>query len=139
MLPQKLLLLEVTDSFHLAQLVNAPTRDNTILDLVLTNNKPAIISTKIIAGISDHEIVEVSLNISPPHKKLPKHKIYLVIDLNLNYFSKFQNSNNIDEKWNFFEKGIKLIIDQNTPQKLTSTKLNLPWFTRVQRCLFEIV
>ena len=80
-------------------------------------------------------------------KKLPKRKIYLkkkadtnkikqdLTNLNINYFSKFQNSNNIDEKWNFFEKEIKLIIDRNIPQKLTSTRLNLPWFTRVQRLL----
>ena len=30
-----------TDKFHLAQMVNAPTRENNILDLVFTNNKSA--------------------------------------------------------------------------------------------------
>ena len=141
------ILLEVTNSFNLTQMVQSPTRDNNILDLVFTNNSPAVTSANVIPGISDHDIVELTLNISPPRKKLPKRKIYLKKKANierikedltkfkLQYYTKFNNSIDVDEKWNSFEQEIKLIIDKNTPHKFTSTKQNLPWFTRIQRRL----
>ena len=141
------ILLELTDSHHFSQTVHTPTRNNNVLDLVFTNNPSTIISTNTLPGISDHEIVQVKINIAPLRKRLPKRKIYLRhkantdnINTALNslkdeYFNKFTNNNNIDDKWNFFEKNIKSIIDKHIPHKFTSTRLNLPWFSRVQRRL----
>ena len=78
------ILLEVANSYNFTQLVQSPTRDNNILDLAFTNNVSAVTSTKVIPGLSDHEIVELSLNISPPRKKPPKRKIFLKKRLTLN-------------------------------------------------------
>ena len=137
-------LLEVANSFNFTQLVNSPTRDNNTLDLAFTNNVSAVTSTNIIPGISDHDIVEISLKTSPPRKKLPKRKIFLkkkantdlitdgLNQLKNSYFTKFNGSTDIDSKWNFFELGIKNIIDQHVPHKFQSSKFSLPWFKRTQ-------
>ena len=118
------ILLDVANSHNFTQLVQSPTRDNNILDLAFTNNVSIITSTKVIPGLSDHDIVEITLNISPPRKKLPKRKIYLrkkanteqiqddLIKLKSNYFSKFSDSD-VDSKWNFFENKVNKIINHN--------------------------
>lgn len=56
---------DILDNNGLVQLVEEPTRDANILDLIVTNNPTRFPRVDIIPGISDHDIVytEVDLNL----------------------------------------------------------------------------
>ena len=52
------------DEFNLggfSQMVDAPTRNNNILDLFATNRPSLVTSLKVLPGISDHELICVEL------------------------------------------------------------------------------
>ena len=44
------------EEFNLTQMVKEPTRENNILDIVLTSS-PGLIDTEVRPGMSDHKIV----------------------------------------------------------------------------------
>ena len=59
------------------QLVNFPTRESNILDVVFTNRPSLIKCCTNIPGISDHDAVLVSFHIEMTQKDTMKHKKYL--------------------------------------------------------------
>ena len=62
---------------NLSQMVTEPTREDHILDLMLTNNPSIIKSVHILPGVSDHEFVLSDSNLAPSYtRKLPR-KIHL--------------------------------------------------------------
>ena len=70
-------LLEIIDEHGLTQLVKEPTRDDNILDLVLTNNVNIINNVRVIPGISDHDMVLFEVNLACRKKKPVRRKIYM--------------------------------------------------------------
>ena len=52
-------LIEVTDEFHLEQLVLEPTRQYNILDLCFTSHPNIVTSSQTSPGLSDHEAVVI--------------------------------------------------------------------------------
>ena len=54
-----------------------PTRHYSILDVLLTNQPLAIINVEIVPGISDHEALIVTSDISVQNSPTIKRKIYL--------------------------------------------------------------
>ena len=70
-------LLEIIDEHRLTQLVKEPTRDDNILDLVLTNNIHIINNVRVIPGISDHDMVLFEVNLACRGKKPVRRKIYM--------------------------------------------------------------
>ena len=58
-------LLNIIAEFGLEQLVREPTREKSILDLMLTNNPSVFSSVSVEPGISDHSIVVSDLSLMP--------------------------------------------------------------------------
>ena len=58
-------------------MVEQPTRGNNIIDLFATNRPSLVKHTKVIPGISDHEIVSVELTLSVTVNKPKVHNVYL--------------------------------------------------------------
>ena len=52
-----------------------------------------------------------------------------------NHFENSLIQESIDVKWDEFEKTVRHIIDDCIPNKLTSSRYNLPWFSRSLRRL----
>ena len=89
-------------------------------------------------GISDHDIVLLTVNTSCRRKKNAKRKIFIrnkadstrikdeLTKLSLHMDTRGFNS--IDEKWSCFEDNIHCIMDSCIPSKWTSSRYNLPWF-----------
>lgn len=68
------LLCELLEEFNLQQLVTEPTRNTSILDLLLTNREDIIQENEVVDGIpgSDHESVQFSINLTK--KKITRHR-----------------------------------------------------------------
>ncbi|XP_072050267.1 uncharacterized protein [Amphiura filiformis] len=129
-------LLQTVQEHGLDQVVDKPTRLNSILDLVLTNNSSFIKNVEVIPCLSDHEAVLSVLNGFAQVKKKPPHKIYLKhkadvekIKQDMKIFGDEVNLT-VQEKWDMFDSKIKQVMDENVPTKMSSNRRNLPWFTR---------
>ena len=70
-------LLNIIAEFGLEQLVREPTREKSILDLMLTNNPSVFSSVSVEPGISDHSIVVSDLSLMPRYRKKTKRKIFI--------------------------------------------------------------
>ncbi len=68
--------LDIANDHGLTQMQKGPTRENNLLDLYLTNNPTLIRSCDTVPGISDHEMLVVDSNISPPKIKPKPRKIF---------------------------------------------------------------
>ena len=71
------LLIDEFNSGGFIQMVSQPTRGNNILDLFATNRSSLVEHTKVIPGISDHEIVSVELTLLVTVNKPKVHNVYL--------------------------------------------------------------
>ncbi|CAG2235098.1 unnamed protein product [Mytilus edulis] len=68
---------DILDDNGLVQLVDEPTRGPNTLDLVITNNPSRFTRTKIIPGLSDHDIVFSEIDTKPISRKQKPRKIPL--------------------------------------------------------------
>ena len=126
--------LTLLDCFHLnnlTQLVEKPTRENNILDLLLTSN-PNIAKNEFHAPSPSHDHVGIFFGIDIRPKLNPKldHHIYLYkkadmdkleqeIDNIAHEFCAKHNSSDFsaDENWNHFKLKLHQAIDKHVPQK----------------------
>ena len=65
------LLLSSLDTHALAQIHKEPTREENILDLLITNKPGLIKSSHSVPGILDHCAVVTELDIDPPYRVVP--------------------------------------------------------------------
>ena len=70
-------LLETTTGFGLQQHVLEPTRKDSILYLIFTNNSGLVKDIKVEAGISDHSIVIADVDLRAKWKKLPRRRFFV--------------------------------------------------------------
>ncbi len=140
--------LNMAQDLCLNQIVNFPTRKDSILDLFFTNRPEIIKSPKPLAGISDHDIVSLKIILKPIFKKPAKRKILLWSKaddsallastklLKDKLFKTFDCKSNVIEIWDFIKKEITNIIESNVPSKMTSTRQHQPWInTKTKRLL----
>ncbi|XP_072051494.1 uncharacterized protein [Amphiura filiformis] len=138
-------LINTTVEHGLVQFVTKPTRGNNILDLVFTNNSNIIRSAVVEPGLGDHDIVCVDLDLKPKRKKPNKRKVFIrqkadekgIKEDFLRYQQSWKdmNTNTVQEKWDSLENEIKAIMDRRVPSKMSSTRHDLPWFSRKHRRL----
>ena len=102
----------------------------------------------VVDGISDHDIVEINLNFIPKTKRRKRRKVFLrdkaneeAIFKDLDDFSNVYNSDfankSVDEKWTAISDAINKTIEANVPQKLTSARHDVPWFSNELRRLMK--
>ncbi|XP_072018340.1 uncharacterized protein [Amphiura filiformis] len=138
-------LMNTTVEHGLVQFVTKPTRGNNILDLVFTNNSNIIRSAVVEPGLGDHDIVCVDLDLKPKRKKPNKRKVFIrqkadekgIKEDFLSYQQSWKdmNTSTVQEKWDSLENEIKAIMDRRVPSKMSSTRHDLPWFSRKHRRL----
>ena len=152
--------LDIINQYSLTQTVTSPTRTqlsvnreygitnqrpvtSNTLDLFLTNNPLLITNTKVIPGISDHDIVLIDADLKPIRIAQPSRQIYqfskanevsIIADLSSlkeNFFSSnSQHSNgSFINNYNYLHDSIKQIVDKHVPKKTIKNKKSLPWFS----------
>ena len=118
-----------------------PTREQNILDLILTNSPGLVKSSHVIPGLSDHEALVSDFDLNPLFTRKAPRKIHIFSKANwpeikneiskfsADYFSRLQNSS-VEVKWTEFKSNLTSIIDKYVPSKFISTRYNLPWMSR---------
>ena len=139
-------LLNIIAEFGLEQLVREPTREKSILDLMLTNNPSVFSSVSVEPGISDHSIVVSDLSLMPRYRKKTKRKIFIRRKADLDgiknhlrsfsesYFNEL-SSESIQTKWDSIQHAVTEAMEKYVPTKSSSNRRNLPWFDRTHRRL----
>ena len=99
---------------------------------------------EVFPGISDHDMVLFSVEISCRKKKNVKRKVYIKRKTSYSRIKKKLNESadsfmanskelSVDEMWDTFERSIRSTMDACIPHKMTSSRYNLPWFKRSLR------
>ena len=130
-------MLSVVNDYFLDQLVMEPTRENNILDLLLTNAPDSICNVSVIPGMSDHEAVTCECNINIKINKKKPRTIYihskadsegLRDDLTAfsTEFCDTWRSQSASSNWSCFKQQIQIIMDKNVPSKRLKGGCDLP-------------
>ena len=139
--PQNLnsLYLDMSSDLCLDQIIDFPTRDTAILDLIFTNRPDIAKFPKLLAGLGDHEAVTHKISLQPFRKKPTKREILLwnkadknkLVDdaktLRSKFLDLFDVKSSVVDMWSFLKKEIDSIIKENVPSKITSSKQHQPW------------
>ena len=131
--------IDMIQDHSLDQIVNVPTRDNNILDLIFTNvpDKVNRLVTLPPLGTSDHDIVFAEFDISldcnrkAPRKTFKFHKanweeIKIFVYDKLSEFSDYSDT---EHMWQHFRTTIQLALEKYMPVRRTSGKRHIPWIT----------
>ena len=68
---------DILNDFNLTQMVTEPTRQDNILDLILTSNPILVSAVTCIPGLSDHDIVLIEVAVKANRNKQKRRKIHL--------------------------------------------------------------
>jgi hypothetical protein len=130
--------------YFLSQIVNLPTRDNNILDLVLTNVPDLVELGSILhpdqAGLfTDHSVVTFSLKASVKKPYSPKRSVYdyrkgdfegLRSALqSVNLCNAIQDVNNINQDWSLWKDTFLAAVTDFVPSKTIRKRNCPPWIT----------
>ena len=142
-------LIEVSEEFHLEQLVLEPTRQHNIwicaslaIQVLLFPAKhlPTLVIMRL---LSSHFLVGLVYQsnllgrficiIKPTGMK--SDQVYYMFQ---KYTLKKTNSaRSVEDNWNYFHSHCLKIIENHVPTKLLSTRSHLPWLTTPLRCLIR--
>ena len=134
-------MLDLVSTNFLTQLINTPTRNDNILDLVLSTNPDIIYDLEIYPGMNDHNAITYQVNLSVKHQKKPDRYVYQykkgniknikrdMEDLCTIFESENRREKSIDENWTLFKKTLLKSMEKNIPTKKITSRWNFPWIT----------
>ena len=136
------LFLEIIDDYGLEQLAYQPTRQENILDIILSSDPVMITNVDTAPGISDHKVIlfDITIQSSVIPDKMA-HSVYLYRKGDLNsvkqdmcvFKDSFKNSNpecnSVDANWNSFKEALASSISRHIPKKKIKACKDLPWIT----------
>ena len=125
------------DTHALAQIHKEPTREENILDLLITNKLSLIKSSHSVPGISDHCAVVTELDIDPPYRRTKPRPVRQFKKANWEAirqqirscwtsFSENSPSRSVNENWLKLKSILNQCLDKFIPTKMTSPRKNLP-------------
>jgi hypothetical protein len=137
--------IDLSTEFNLTQVHGTPTREDNLLDIVLTTNAALVKSSTNIPGLSDHDIIITDAIIKPTYNKNKPQKRCLYSKANWdkidNEITKIcveidkmeKDQIDINTIWETFKRKLKAAIDENIPSKIFKRNNNLPWMTKSLR------
>ena len=149
------LFMDTLNSGGFTQKVETSTRGNNILDIFATNSPALTNSVDVIPGISDHEMIRVTSNLSPVLLKPNEWKIYLwnktdfnQLNLNMTQFSEtFLHCYTIDtpiqDLWDIFKMQCYDCLDlvphifSAKPDRNPWINNYVKWFTNKKQHLYN--
>ncbi|XP_072030615.1 uncharacterized protein [Amphiura filiformis] len=139
--------LELNESFlqmlartGMEQLVDFPTRNESILDIIITNRPSLINRCEGLPALGDHDIVYADWNAQASRVKPSRRKIFLWnhADFDLirqetkewadKFVSRNTTSTPVELLSREIEQYLQKILHDRVPSKLSSTRFNQPWF-----------
>ena len=139
---------EVLNDHGLSQIIQEPTRENNILDLIATNRPNQINRTQIIPGISDHNIPYTELDINPSRSKQIPRNIPLYSKANwdglrhhlkgiADEIREAELTSSTEALWQSLKEGILSGIETFIPHKRTKSKDSCPWIDHKLKTLLR--
>lgn len=131
----------------LEQIIDFPTRQDNLLDILLTNRPSLVGRTDPVPGVSDHEGVLASTLVKARYRRPTKRKIYLwdksdipTIQQHMSSFVRefLQNYSiytPVEEMWLAFKSKCVHILDNVVISKWTSERFSQPWITRTVKSI----
>ncbi|XP_072181422.1 uncharacterized protein [Diadema setosum] len=132
--------LYLLESAGLEQMADFPTRGDNTLDIILTNRPSLTNRCSGLPALSDHDLVFMDANVQASRRKPIRRKILLwnktdfdvirsrVQQMSTSYTSSFNTSTSVDDLADALQQELDLIISDCVPSKMTSTRVNQPWF-----------
>lgn len=132
--------LSMLESLGLTQIINTPTRGDSLIDVILTTDLDCIVSSGIGEDkFSDHETIFCTIRIPLP-SNIPVRKIIrdfkwfdqtaFLNDLSLSPLSNILYMNNIDDKIDYIMFYLLQLFDTHAPiRTITVTHRSPPWIT----------
>ena len=124
------------------QMIKEPTRDDNILDLVVTNMPQLIPRTELIPGLGDHDKVYFEMNIKLSHNRQKPRPVPIYKKANWDKMKEdmIKTDGDIqelvkdpetttDKLYTTFEESLKKSIKENIPVKMLTKKVEHPWIT----------
>jgi len=121
------LFVDVINDFSLEQQVFEPTRNENVLDLVLTTSPYLIDNIKVVPGMSDYEAVICNLQntsnnnshityiFHKAHTELMPEDVRSFKDL---FFQSDPNQRLVEDNWNYFKDMIFEMMNKNIPSRI---------------------
>ncbi|XP_072043470.1 uncharacterized protein [Amphiura filiformis] len=156
-LNESFLRIQLIARVGLEQLVDFPTRLDSILDIVVTNRPSLVNRCEGLPGVSDHDIVYLDMNVQAARQKPVKHKIFLWKRADFDairsetklWAEDFISTHSTDTPVSVLFAGLTLFSDmfyfdllsekiqgflektleESIPSKLSSSRFNQPWFS----------
>ena len=125
----------------LAQIHEEPTREENLLNLLITNKPGLIKSSHSVPVISDHCAVVTELDIDPPYHRTKLRPVRQFKNANWEAirqqirscwtsFSKNSPSRSVIENWLKLKSILNQCLDKFIPTKMTSPRENQPWLSK---------
>ena len=131
-------LIDLMNDMALTQVVDHPTRKNSILDLFFTSNATLVnrfTTTPPLTVKADHDIVFVDLNTRPHLPKQSQNTRYLYNKADWEGMRKKMSSYRlpvapVQEQWDNLEATIKSLVESFVPSRPPKSPKHKPWITR---------
>ena len=125
-----------------------PTREDNILDLILTSNPTLVSKVECLPGLSDHDIVSAEVALKPTEAKQKRRTIHLYNKADWTTFrskikeyqTKFlteHNGRSVEEFWSNHTDKLDQLTDQCIPSKVIKGKPSLPCISREIKKLID--
>ena len=133
---------KIVNFYGFSQLIDEPTRQDAILDLVISNRPESIKNIQILDGIgsSDHNIVTLKLTSSTRPYKWPKQ----IFDYKNSNWDNFRlelsnipwdailnDNDTMEEVWLNWKSAFLKAVENNVPSKKIKSRQNVPWIVDV--------
>ena len=134
--------LDMMHDCGFAQTVNFPTRNDNILDLFFTNRPTLVQECYSAPGISDHEIVMVTLEPQAFYNLINSYKIYLwnkvkfselkenMCNFAAEFCDHFSDETRVEILWMHLRDKLLFLLDKFVPSKLKNNNNCQPWINR---------
>ena len=132
-------LLDLMDEFGLNNIQHDISRpcSGKCLDLILTNHPKSVITSNTDSGMSDHLLIDFTINCKPPKANKIAHKVYVfkkaepeviksaINEISDQFFARNVSEITVNNNWSFFRDGIHKVMKNNIPSKMSKTRHNL--------------
>ena len=142
--------INIINDHSLHQMVTSPTRDKHVLDLFFTNNPTLVNRSNVIPGLSDHDTVQITLNVTAKPIKQKPRKIFLyrkadwegIKVLMKEYHqerlqSHAYDTHSVEDLWNHFTTTLHNACKKFVPTKMARSKDKLPWINSTLKRMYR--
>lgn len=127
------------NTYGFTQLVTEPTRLNNTLDLFLTNNPEKINCTKVLPGISDHQIPYTEISLRANRRRQAARTVFVYKRADWHGLNEHirpllaplaTSTDSVENIWQEFKSTLTQAAEKYIPQKDVKSRPSQPWISK---------